>query len=356
MRREDHYVALDGMRGLAAISVLFLHLGYWQQQPILAGNAGLAVDFFFTLSGYVLACAYGSKLEASMSPWKFFVLRLIRLMPLIVLGTLISGAYLVARIYWLNDTDILLEDVFVASVLGVLCVPMFSAAIPIGGPHVFPLNPPQYTLFLELLINCLWAAVRPSRRFGLALVLTVTGYSLSAAYGMGGDTVQTFWTGFPRVLGAYYAGTLIFYAQNKSSVFSDMRWGRCFWPLLFMTFILFWWPDTLTHWMRWGWSLVFAPLLVLTGSRVQLKGSKRRIALLLGELSYPIYALHYPIFVWVNAAYQTVLQRKDFSIGSMLVLPLVLVGAWLALKWVDLPVRVSVTARIFGRRVRRSAT
>lgn len=355
MLDNNRFIALDGMRGLAALFVLLFHLGQWQHRPMLAANAIFAVDLFFILSGYVLAFAYSRKLDAGMSPWRFFVLRLLRLMPLTIFATLISAAYLFTRIYWLDDVQVQPADLLVATVLGVLCLPMLSMNFPIGGPQVFPLNGPQYTLFLELFINLFWALVHPSRKIAVAAVLAATGYAFTAVYGMGGDTIENFWTGFPRVFGAFYAGTLIFYTQQSSSFLNHEWLGILFWPLLSLTFVLFWWPHEVSPWIGWGWSLLFAPLLVLTGSRVRLGVSARRIALLLGELSYPIYTLHYPIFVWVNATYQTVLQRKDFSIGNALIIPCVVIGAWLALKWVDGPVRIGIKARIFRRTVSRPA-
>lgn len=115
MHHDNRFAALDGMRGLAAIFVLLFHLGQWQYRPTLAANAGLAVDFFFTLSGYVLALAYAGRLDAGMSPWRFFVLRLIRLMPLIIVATLISAGYLVAKIYWLDDVQVKPGELLVAT-------------------------------------------------------------------------------------------------------------------------------------------------------------------------------------------------------------------------------------------------
>src|SRR5437879_3798779 len=51
-------------------------------------HAGLAVDFFFLLSGFVIAHAYEKRLLETMSFCSFLVVRLIRLYPLILLGLL----------------------------------------------------------------------------------------------------------------------------------------------------------------------------------------------------------------------------------------------------------------------------
>lgn len=353
MQERHHYAALDGLRGLAAVSVLLFHLGHWYGTGWLAANAGLAVDFFFCLSGYVLSLAYRSRLDAGLSTIAFSRIRAVRLLPMIVLGTLISGAYLITRILLLHDTAIHLSEVVVAIALGMACLPVFTASQAIGGPQVFPLNGPQYTLFLELVVNIVWAATRRIEGLWTALAITAIGYLLMAIYGMGGDTVATFWTGFPRVFGAFYAGVAVFLGQQRFVMLIDARWRRIFVPLILISFVLFYCPYSLPASIKWSWSLIVSPLLVLSGSQVLLSGSIRSVALFLGEISYPIYALHYPIFVWVNAVYQQLVGRRDVAICSVLVVIAVLTGSTILLKVFDEPVRAWINGRL--RRSRRAA-
>jgi len=84
----DRFEALDGLRGVAALSVVAAHVYF------LFGYAfpsiDLAVDFFFALSGFVLAHAYGERLRGGMGAGRFMLLRLIRLYPLYILGTTIG--------------------------------------------------------------------------------------------------------------------------------------------------------------------------------------------------------------------------------------------------------------------------
>ena len=60
----EHYVLLDGMRGIAAISVLLLHVQLTFNLPLTMVNAPLAVDFFLCLSGLVVAHAYDARIVA----------------------------------------------------------------------------------------------------------------------------------------------------------------------------------------------------------------------------------------------------------------------------------------------------
>src|SRR3954471_17744990 len=78
--REKRLAGLDGLRGIAAFSILIYHVipvaaGEWR------GNAYLAVDFFFMLSGYVMARTYEARLADGLPPAAFIAARFRRLWP-----------------------------------------------------------------------------------------------------------------------------------------------------------------------------------------------------------------------------------------------------------------------------------
>ena len=78
------FLALDSLRGLAACLVVLEHMpgdGWLGTSPLLA-NGWLAVDFFFVLSGFVIASAYGDRLHAGFSLARYSVLRIGRIWPL----------------------------------------------------------------------------------------------------------------------------------------------------------------------------------------------------------------------------------------------------------------------------------
>ncbi|HEY6882390.1 MAG TPA: OpgC domain-containing protein, partial [Polyangiales bacterium] len=59
-----HYHALDFLRGVSALVVLWKHFSTRVDLPWLAPCGVLAVDFFFVLSGFVVASAYGARLQS----------------------------------------------------------------------------------------------------------------------------------------------------------------------------------------------------------------------------------------------------------------------------------------------------
>lgn len=88
--RRHTFLTLDALRGVAALAVVVFHapqyFGGWGLP-----TAHLAVDFFFCLSGFVLAHAYSKKLTTGqLSTYSFMRMRLFRLYPLYILGTSIT--------------------------------------------------------------------------------------------------------------------------------------------------------------------------------------------------------------------------------------------------------------------------
>src|SRR5882724_3310619 len=86
---KEHFEVLDGLRGSAAFLIVIFHLfNYsfgWDTSLSLVRHAYLAVDFFFGLSGFVVAYAYDDR-WTRMSILQFFRIRLIRLHPLVLIG------------------------------------------------------------------------------------------------------------------------------------------------------------------------------------------------------------------------------------------------------------------------------
>jgi peptidoglycan/LPS O-acetylase OafA/YrhL len=82
--RGDRLSALDGLRGLAALLVVFFHVG-WPNHLTnnnFVRNGYLAVDLFFILSGYIIFRNYAARIGTLNELGKFICLRFFRVYPL----------------------------------------------------------------------------------------------------------------------------------------------------------------------------------------------------------------------------------------------------------------------------------
>lgn len=81
---QHRFLVLDSLRGICACMIVFFHLrttGAINNSHLIR-NSWLFVDFFFVLSGFVIACGYLDKLRDGYSARRFLLLRLGRVYPL----------------------------------------------------------------------------------------------------------------------------------------------------------------------------------------------------------------------------------------------------------------------------------
>lgn len=330
---QYRYALLDGLRGFSALSVLLFHIGHWLHIPGIASNSNFAVDFFFCLSGFVLGFVYWDRLEGGMSAREFMAIRLWRLMPLIVVATCISAPFVLARALMLHQ-PLYLATFATVTLAGLLNIPFFHAPQAIGGPQLFPLNGPQYTLFLELFANMVWACGRRWLSVPVLIVITIICAVILGIFGFSGDETATFWLGIPRVFLSFNLGLLLFCFGRRKSPARTLP-ALSYIPAFLLMMGLFYYPSTLPGWFHLIWALGISPLLIWWGARIQVKGPMMSLCFWSGALSFPIYVLHYPIFCWVNAIYQKIMKAPSPIIEPPLIILAVLAASYIAYRWLD---------------------
>jgi peptidoglycan/LPS O-acetylase OafA/YrhL len=80
----QRFIALDSLRGLAALAIVFYHMGDfgWIAGLRPFRHGWMLVDFFFVLSGFVIAASYGARLANGYPRGRFLLVRLGRVYPL----------------------------------------------------------------------------------------------------------------------------------------------------------------------------------------------------------------------------------------------------------------------------------
>lgn len=262
MQSGSRFSTLDGIRGLAAVSVLLFHSGQ------AFGSGYLGVDLFFMLSGFVLSQAYHDRLRAGMPLRRFAALRLVRVYPMWALGALLG---------------IVLQG-------GSMTMLLF--------PGLDPANLPLWSLLYELLINLAWAAAVPyiSDRVRLG-VLAATG----AFVAWGITVVSLGWMSGPDHLALTIARVTFSYTLGCQFDVLFRRQGaprRETWlavlPLIALAPLM---APVPANRIAFELLALFVALPAIVWMGVIWHLPRPGLVDILGRMSFPLYCIHAPIIM-----------------------------------------------------------
>jgi len=354
---EQHrFHFLDALRGIAAILVVWRHAPPAFAHALEFPNSYMAVDFFFCLSGFVIAFSYEQRLRTSLTAGRFAVMRLTRLYPLAVLGTLIGIAE--AVLPNLHSTTLFTGKFIREIVLGLMMVPYLTPYHPLALTYV--LDGVLWTLFVELVANFLYAAMVRLRIAGSRVIALLAAASFALlvherhAWGTFdiGSTVDTTHVALTRVGFSFFAGVLVYrlYKHRAPKGLTGSSAGLA--ALLLTTVFVAWLcaPAALTQpaVAEFATICVLFPLTVYLGARLSLRTRWNRVCAFLGTISYPVYVLHVP-FLWfltLNTSMRLAVSHASITTPVMLAFTLfTVIASWLAAQFYDTPVRRMLTKK-----------
>ena len=362
---KPHYDLLDGLRGVAALTVVCFHLfeAYATSHLDQRINHGyLAVDFFFILSGFVVGYAYDDR-WTKMTVREFLTRRLVRLQPMVVIGALIGAVmfYTQGCPVW-DVSEVPVAMLLVATLMNAFMIPATPGAEIRGVGEMYPLNGSAWSLFFEYIGNVLYALfIRRLSTRVLAVLVAAAGCGLAAfsVWGPLGDicvgfslTGENIVGGSLRLLFAFPAGLLL------SRVFRPVRVRGAFWIGTMAVVALASVPrigGSEHLWMNGVYdalcAVVLFPLIVWIGASGKTTDRvTSRICKFLGDISYPLYMVHYP-FIYLYYAW---VKNENLTFGQSLPGAAALVAgsvalAWLCLRFYDEPVRRFLSKRLLRR-------
>lgn len=337
------YLTLDAMRGIAALLVVAFHL-----QQLWDGNAFsgyLAVDLFLALSGFVIALNYTHRFAHGLTVGRFLQLRLIRLYPLYMFGFALGIAMLFSGSMLQIGGDASTGDVACAVLLGAAMLPDPCSAI------LFPVNGPAWSLFFELAINLVFALVlwRSSLKL-LALLMGVSLFYFLYRFGPPhyfnmGWAWQNFFGGMMRTVFSFCVGVVLFRVLPRA-------WRRQSYasllPILVVAIVLgVMVPEANRIAFEILAVVLILPAMLFLGCLFDAPTPLlRRIFGLLGDLSYPLYVIHWPLQAIAVPVMEWLRLPPWLSLTLFLcaILPIAYVAAW-----VDGIVRSKISAALKRR-------
>ena len=371
---KPHYHLLDGLRGVAALMVIWYHVfegyAFAGGTTIDTFNHGyLAVDFFFILSGFVIGYAFDDRWGKNFTMKDFIKRRLIRLHPMVIMGAVVGAItfYIQGSVQW-DGTHIGISMVM----LSLLCTIFFIPAMPgvgyevRGNGEMFPLNGPCWSLFFEYIGNILYALfIRRLSNKALTIVVVLLGVALAsfAIFNVSGyGNIGVGWTldgvnfigGLLRMLFPFSMGMLL------SRNFKPMKLRGAFWICTLVMIALFAVPylegteSICTNGIYEAFCIIIAfPILLWIGASGTTTDKKStQICKFLGDISYPIYVIHYP---FMYLFYAWLIKNQLFTLGetwqvALCVYAWNILFAYLCLKLYDEPVRKYLAKRFLNKK------
>jgi peptidoglycan/LPS O-acetylase OafA/YrhL len=364
---KQHYEILDGLRGVAAMAVVFFHIleafhmGDSFTHPFNHGY--LAVDFFFLLSGFVVAYAYDDR-WGRMTIGEFFKRRLIRLQPMVVMGNVIGALmfYTQAGPSFPLVAATPLWKMLVVMVVGCTMIPLLPSMDIRGWQEMHPLDGPAWSLFFEYVANIFYAlGLRKVSKRVLAVLTVVAAAFLVHLLltGPRGDVVggweidaKQLHIGFARLLFPFFAGMLLMRSGWRIHVRGAFGWCSV---LLLVAFGI---PRIGGHehlWMNGLYEsfaiIVVFPIIIAMGAGDRVRGGvEEKVCRFLGGISYPLYITHYALIytytAWVIDRKPSLTQSAPMGVLLFVVAVAIAYGC---LKLYDEPVRKWLTSRFMER-------
>lgn len=363
---KPHYAILDGLRGVAAIVVVIFHLfeahSLGDHQIQIINHGYLAVDFFFMLSGFVVGYAYDDR-WGRMSIWEFFKIRLIRLQPMVIVGTLVGAALFYSQDSGLfpHIHEVPVWKMLLLTVIGFTLIPVPPSMDIRGWAELHPLDGPCWSLFYEYVANILygvWLRRWSNATLGVLVALSGAAVVWLTVFGPAGE-IAGGWSlneeqiriGLTRVMYPFFGGLLLSRTVKLRYV------PNAFWWCSVLLVGILAWPRVggLDLWKNGVYEsvciLLVFPFIVWLGAGGRIEGvGLKRVSTFLGDISYPLYITHYPLIysytAWAIAEKNTMAEAWPWALATLVASLLLAYGS---LKLYDEPVRLWLRKRVLGR-------
>lgn len=371
LESKPRYQLLDGLRGVAALMVIFYHIGECfatSARDQWVNHGYLAVDFFFVLSGFVIGYAYDGRWRKGLTSGGFLLRRVIRLQPMVVIGVLLGVvSFIIQGCEQWDGTSVSTGAVILSLVFGLFMIPALPGTAPEvrGNGEMFPLNGPSWSLFLEYIGSVFYAlflhrlSTRWLRVFVGASAVALAAVALgngSGDYHLGvGWTAADggLWMGLARMTFSFSVGLLL------SRDFKPLKIGGAFWicSAVIVVFLAIPYiggsetPKMANAVYDLVCTLIVFPAIVWLGASGHTTDAKStRTCEFLGAISYPVYIIHYPFMYLMYAwAWKNGYGFDKVWPVALAIVVTVIILAWLFLKYYDEPVRRYLTRRLNAR-------
>ncbi|RCH55123.1 acyltransferase [Mucilaginibacter hurinus] len=343
---KERFEVLDIFRGIFSSLVVFFHMSAFSETPVINNefvyNADLFVDFFFVLSGFVIAYSY-QFISTGSQLGKFFKKRFFRLYPLhfIVLLLFVGielSKHFAAQYVTVNQLDnqhnnatTFLSNLFLLN------------SVKLPGVHDVSWNIASWSISAEMIAYFVFGiavmlinVTKIAAARNVVYVLIVIAAFSSLYYFTGTfELTRSFDYGFLRGITGFFMGVLCF-----NTFTATKKWLKPLPNSLFsffeaialaVTFTFVWYGDTFKAHGYIYEALFFITILIFAFEKGILSAWLKKPAILheTGKLSYSIYMIHTLVLSLFNVVFIRVLKLPPSAYAYLFVVNYLIVF-WLA--------------------------
>jgi len=239
-------------------------------------------------------------------------------------------------------------QMFIALLCSLFLIPYTK--LPYREGELFPYNTPLWSLFLEYIINIVFAFVlcRVKKSILLLIGMLSAIWLIYCAQRSGwlinGWSVVHWEDGFARVVFSFIAGMVIF--QLKWVLKNKMG----LW-ILALLFCILAFPHSENDWiLECIFVIICFPFIVSLGAGTSVKGVGKNVCVFLGKLSYPLYVTHFvTVSFFGSYFFANNSETKPHGIILLLIITLLILFnilmAYIVLHFYDIPIRKKLSKK-----------
>jgi peptidoglycan/LPS O-acetylase OafA/YrhL len=360
--------ALTSLRGIAALIVVVHHFAYYvlpQTGKFLSSyshffkNGYLCVDFFFVLSGFIMAYVYANDFYGQVNKfdyWKYLRARFARIYPLHLFALLVLVGLELIKMITLGNafTDkfnltALAANIFLLQAFDLSCPPLFWC-----GTYW---NEPAWSISVEFVIYTLfpfilYAILRLKPRGDLILcICTLLAMFLLIKFTRGNlDSI----IGLPSIARCSLESTLgiITYKVHQRITYQNMVMPTAVTAIsmLWILGVMHSWTDKYRGIHDWSILPACSMLILAVSNQSHCLSAKilnSKILMYFGTISYSIYMVHWCLLellkrFWLSrldSSFGRGLSIAQCSIGLMIFILTTTLAASLTYRFVEVPMR-----------------
>jgi peptidoglycan/LPS O-acetylase OafA/YrhL len=347
MKQKKYFTELESLRGIAALMVCIFHIRYWaafRTFPLIS-HFDLFVDFFFVLSGFVIALNFSNSVKNSVTYKNYLLKRFFRLYPLFLVASIpYFFTSLLKTYYGLNSFQT--SNYFKISDFIFYITLTFKWGI--VKDLIF--NHPAWSISIELLLYFMAGFVfmiSKSRIVNIVISLSLSLISIALLIAFAGTLNTTGSFAIFRGVFSFFIGVIIYYFYNvenskrpKITLFTQ---NLILTATIALIAVAFWFtseglPTTFTFPILWALLIYFIINEMYPSWLINFL--KNKYFLYLGTISYSFYLMH-PIMIFVT---EKILKKSHlensfaFSIGGVIMyICLTIMVSGFTFKYIEIP-------------------